>query len=70
MQTLLDSKHLADEKMLDLQSEKIVPLLETGKAETGSGGDQLVRNSLSDDWNGQGAPSEPLNQNYSKSQMP
>lgn len=68
MQTLLDSKYLADEKMLDLQSDKIVPLLEAGKAETGSGGDQPVRNNLSDDWNGQGAPNEPLNQNYSKSQ--
>jgi transposase InsO family protein len=68
MQTLNDSKHLADEKMLDLQSEKIVPLLEAGKAETGSGGDQPVRNNLPDDWNGQGAPNEPLNPNYSKSQ--
>lgn len=68
MQTLLDSKHLADEKMLDLQSHNIVPLLEAGKAETGSGGDQPDRNNLSDDWNGQGAPNEPLNQNYSKSQ--
>lgn len=68
MQTLLDSKYLADEKMLDLQSDKIVPLLEAGKAETGSGGDQPVRNNLSDDWNGQGAPNEHLNQDYSKSQ--
>ncbi len=59
---------MADEKMLDLQSDKIVPLLEAGKAETGSGGDQPVRKNLSDDWNGQGAPNEPLNQNYSKSQ--
>ncbi len=70
MQTLLDSKHLADEKMLDLQSEKILPLVKAGEAETGSGGDQPVRNILSDDWNGQGAPKEPQNQNYSESQMP
>src|SRR5690606_3529290 len=70
MQTLIDSKHLADEKMLDLQSEKILPLLKAGEAETGSGGDQPVRNILSDDWNGQGALNEPQYQNYSKSQMP
>ena len=69
MQTLIDSKHLADEKMLDLQSEKTVTLLEIGEAETGSGGDQRFRNNLSDDWNGQGALKEPQNQSYSKSQM-
>ena len=62
MQTLMESKHLADEKMLDLQSEKVLPLLSAGEAETGSGGDQPVRNNFADDWNGQGAPEEPLNQ--------
>lgn len=70
MQTLIDSKHLADEKMLDLQSEKTLTLVKAGEAETGAGGDQPVRNNLSDDWNGQGALNEPHNQNYSKSQMP
>lgn len=54
--------------MLDLQSGKIVPLLEVGKAEAGSGGDQSARNNLSDARNGQGAPEEPLHPNYSKSQ--
>lgn len=43
MQILLDSKHLADEKMLDLQSEKIVSSL---KADKGSGENQYVRISL------------------------
>lgn len=69
MQTMHDSKHLATEKMLDLQHENVVSLISTGEAEASSGGDQLVRNSLFD-WNGQGAPPEPLNQNHSKSSMP
>jgi len=37
----------------------------TGEAETSSGGDQLVRNSLSD-WNGLGAEHSPLILNHSK----
>lgn len=64
MQTLQDSKHLADEKMLDLQHENVVSLITTGEAETSSGGDQLVRNNLFD-WNGQGAPNRaPLSKSF------
>ena len=44
--------------MLDTLYQKDVPLLLTGEAETGSGGDQLVRNILSD-WNGQGGANSP-----------
>lgn len=58
IQTWYDSKHLADEKMLDLQHEKVVYLLVSGEAETSSGGDQLVRNSLID-WNSQGLQKSP-----------
>jgi hypothetical protein len=37
----------------------------SGEAETSTGGDQLVRNSLSD-WNGLGAEHRPLILNHSK----
>lgn len=37
----MDSKHLADQKMLDLHYEKVVPLPMSGEAEVGSGGDNL-----------------------------
>jgi len=57
-QTWNDSLHLTKNKMLDTLYQKDVSSLLTGEAETGSGGDQLVRNILSD-WNGQGATKSP-----------
>lgn len=57
-QTWNDSLHLTKSKMLDTLYQKDVSSLLTGEAETGSGGDQLVRNILSD-WNGQGATKSP-----------
>ncbi len=59
MQTLMDSKHLADQKMLDLHYEKVVPLPMSGEAEVGSGGDQHIRNILTDR-NEKGAVKSPL----------
>jgi hypothetical protein len=58
-QTWKESLHLAKNKMLDTLFQKDVNLNLTGEAETGSGGDQPVRNNLSD-WNGQGGPNSPL----------
>ena len=69
MQTFLDSKHLADEKMLDLHYEKAVSLPVPGEAETGSGGDQPVRNTPADR-NGQGAIKSPLSYNHFGSNIP
>lgn len=57
-QTWNDSLHLTKNKMLDTLYQKDVSSLLTGEAETGSGGDQLVRNILSD-WNGQGGTKSP-----------
>lgn len=57
-QTWNDSLYLTKNKMLDTLYQKDVSLNLTGEAETGSGGDQLVRNILSD-WNGQGATKSP-----------
>ncbi len=57
-QTWNDSLHLTKNKMLDTLYQKDVSSFLTGEAETGSGGDQLVRNILSD-WNGLGAPKSP-----------
>jgi hypothetical protein len=57
-QTWNESLHLTKNKMLDTLYQKDVSSLLTGEAETGSGGDQLVRNILSD-WNGQGATKSP-----------
>jgi hypothetical protein len=57
-QTWNDSLYLTKNKMLDTLYQKDVSLILTGEAETGSGGDQLVRNILSD-WNGQGATKSP-----------
>jgi hypothetical protein len=58
-QTWKESLHLANNKMLDSLYQKDVNLYLTGEAETGSDGDQPVRNNLSD-WNGQGGPNSPL----------
>lgn len=58
MQTFLDSIHLAKEKILEAYYQKVVPLSLSDEMETGSGGDQPVRNNLSDK-NDQGA-SMPL----------
>jgi transposase InsO family protein len=57
-QTWNNSLYLTKNKMLDTLYQKDVSLNLTGEAETGSGGDQLVRNILSD-WNGQGATKSP-----------
>ena len=57
-QTWNDSLYLTKNKMLDTLYQKDVSLILTGEAETGSGGDQLVRNILSD-WNGQGGTKSP-----------
>lgn len=57
-QTWNDSLHLTKNKMLDTLYQKDVPSFLTGEAETGSGGDQLVRNILSD-WNGLGGAKSP-----------
>lgn len=57
-QTWNDSLYLTKNKMLDTLYQKDVSSLLTGEAETGSGGDQLIRNILSD-WNGQGGTKSP-----------
>lgn len=57
-QTWNDSLHRTKNKMLDTLYQKDVSSFLTGEAETGSGGDQLVRNILSD-WNGQGGTKSP-----------
>lgn len=69
MQTWQDSKHLADEKMLDTHYENIVSLPVPGEAETGSGGDQPVRN-IPADRNDQGAVKSPLSYNHFGSNIP
>lgn len=70
MQTLVDSKHLADEKMLDLQSENILPLIKASSEEIGAEEDQPVRFNYSDNGKGSEALKEPQNLNYSENQMP
>lgn len=52
MQTFLDSISLAKDKYIDELSDKKTVNISTDKAETGSAGEQLVSNNLSD-WNGQ-----------------
>lgn len=69
MQTWVDSKHLAIEKMLDLQHQNFVNLPLSSEVETGSGGDQPVRNNLTDR-NDQGALTSPLPSDYFESPMP
>jgi hypothetical protein len=56
--------------MLSIERAKLIvysPV--SGEAETSSGGDQLVRNSLID-WNGHGALKRAPTSNHSKSIMP
>lgn len=67
MQTFLDSMPLANEKYLDKLPEKTT-FESSDEAETGSGGDQPVRNNLID-WNGQKVGLAPtfLTPNHSKS---
>lgn len=69
MQTLMDSKHLADEKMLDMYYQKSLSLPLSGEAEVGSGGDQPIRNILTDR-NEKGAVKSPLSYNHFGSNMP
>jgi hypothetical protein len=57
-QTWTESLYLAKEKMLETHFQKDVSLHPTGKTETGSGGDQPARDSLSD-WNGQPGSKTP-----------
>jgi hypothetical protein len=65
----LDSKHLADEKKLDLHYEKVVSLPVPGEVETGSGGDQPSRNTPANR-NEQGAIKSPLSYNHFGSHIP
>ncbi len=62
MQTWNDSLHLAKEKLLSNQFQNVVSLTVSDQTETGTGGDQPARDSLTD-WNGQKgqiSPSFPL----------
>lgn len=59
MQTFKDSLHLAKEKILESHYQKNVSLPLSGEVETGSGGDQPVRNNLTDK-NDNGALMAPL----------
>ena len=58
MQTWTSSIHLAKEKLLDTHYQKCVPLPSSGEVETGSAGEQPVRNNLTD-WNGHGGQKSP-----------
>ncbi len=58
MQTWKESLHLTKNKMLDTLFQKDISLHLTDEAEAGSGGDQPVRNSLSD-WNENGGLNSP-----------
>lgn len=69
MQTFLDSKDLAREKMLDLQHESVVNLVLSEETEAGNGGDQPARDTLTDR-NEQGALVGPLSSNHFGSHMP
>lgn len=68
MQTFLDSKSLAREKNTIGLFGQSAKLLKPGEEETGSAGEQPVRNNLAD-WNGQGALMPPNAQEHSKSNM-
>lgn len=68
MQTWNDSLHLAKDKLLSNHYQNVVSLSVSGEEETGSAGEQPVRNNLTD-WNGQGgqkSPSQyfPIPRNY------
>lgn len=69
IQALLDSKHLADKKMLDKQYGNEVNLELPGETETGSGGDQPDRD-IPVDRNGEGAFKSPSLNNHFGNQMP
>lgn len=69
MQTFLDTLDLAKDKMLTTHYQNSLSLPLSDKAETGSGEDQPVRNSLTN-WNKNGASSAPNFTNYFKSYMP
>lgn len=58
MQTWNDSLHLAKDKLLSNHYQNVVSLPLSGEVETGSAGEQPVRNSLTD-WNGQGGLKSP-----------
>ena len=58
MQTWNDSLHLAKEKLLNNQFQNVVSLPVSDETETGSGGDQPVRDNLTD-WNGQRGQKSP-----------
>lgn len=60
MQTWNDSLHLTKDKLLSNHYQNVVSLPLSGEVETGSAGEQPVRNNLTD-WNGQGGQKSPLN---------
>lgn len=60
MQTWNDSLHLAKDKLLSNHYQNVVSLPLSGEVETGSAGEQPVRNNLTD-WNGQGGLKSPSN---------
>lgn len=59
MQTWNDSLHLAKDKLLSNHYQNVVSLPLSGEVETGSAGEQPVRNSLTDS-NGQGGQNPPF----------
>ena len=58
VETWISSIHLAKEKLLDTHYQKNVPLPPSGEVETGSAGEQPVRNNPTD-WNGHGGVISP-----------
>lgn len=60
VQTWNDSLHLAKDKLLSNLYQNVVSLPLSGEVETGSAGEQPVRNNLTD-WNGQGGLKSPSN---------
>jgi hypothetical protein len=58
LQTWISSIHLAKEKLLNTHYQKNVPLPPSGEEETGSAGEQPVRNNPTD-WNGHGGQISP-----------
>lgn len=70
MQTFLDTLQLTKDKMLTNHYQNSISLPLSDKAETGSGEDQPVRNSLTDWNNNKGALQSPNPNNYFMSNMP
>lgn len=60
IETWNDSLHLAKDKLLSNHYQNVVSLPLSGEVETGSAGEQPVRNNLTD-WNGQGGLKSPSN---------